>query len=299
MSDKVIKYVGVALCFILGIFVGIVMTSKNSSDPALKRMIQQQTKSLDNIKSNLLLDQGLTGGDIDKDSMQPMAALLLTQQDLQKRLTLVETKVNAITEIFKNPQRGGGQFGGGRPPGPPPEDLSKVHKIDVGKSYIKGDKNAKVTIVAFHDFQCPFCARFHPIVNEVVKAYPTGVRYIIKNFPLSFHQQAKSAAKAALAAGEQGKYFEMVDLVIKNNRVLSDEKYREFAKGLGLDLNKFSKDLKEKDAQWDALIKDEMTLGGSVDVRGTPTFYINGKKTVARSLDQFKQEIDAILNEKK
>jgi len=125
-----------------------------------------------------------------------------------------------------------------------------------------------------------------------VKAYPNDVKLVIKNFPLPFHPNARPAAKAALAAGEQGKYFEMADALIANQQTLSEAKYLELAKQLGLNVKQFEKDLKEKDAKFEAVIAADMQLVDEVDVRGTPTFFINGKKTMARDVESFKAEIE-------
>ncbi len=88
------------------------------------------------------------------------------------------------------------------------------------------------SIVAFDDYQCPFCARFHAPILEVLKAYPDKVNFMIKNFPLDFHPQAIPAAKAVLAAGEQGKYFEMSDALLADNKDLSEERFKKEAEKL-------------------------------------------------------------------
>lgn len=177
----------------------------------------------------------------------------------------------------------------------PTEDYTTVHKIEVGHSTLIGKQDAPITIVEFMDFQCPYCGRFHPPVEEIVKLYPDQVNYMIKNYPLPFHPQAKPAAKAAFAAGEQGKYAEMASLIVKNQTNLNDETYKNLAQQLGLDVEKFLKDLKDKDAQWEDYINKDIELGAKIGVRGTPTFFINGKKTRARVVEDYKKEIDAIL----
>jgi protein-disulfide isomerase len=182
-----------------------------------------------------------------------------------------------------------------QPQQPPPEDMNKVYAIDPGISSILGNKNAPVTIVEFSDFQCPFCARFYSAVKDVLAAYPDKVRVIIKNFPLPFHPNARPAAKLAMAANEQGKFQGMMESLLANGGDVSDDKIKEYAKNLGLDYNKLMADYKNKDAQWEKQIQDDMQLGESVDVRGTPTFYLNGRKTNARDLASFKVQIDAIL----
>lgn len=208
------------------------------------------------------------------------------------RLTVIERRLKNIEEKMTAAPAGGPTA---RPQMPPSEDYDKVYNIEAGKSYVKGKKNAPVTIVAFTDFQCPFCARFHTPFQEALKAYPDKVNFIIKNYPLPFHPNAKPAAKVALAAGEQGKYFEMTDALLENQQMLNDDGYKEAAKKIGLNFDKLMKDLKDKDAVYEEMINQDTQLSSSIDVRGTPTFFINGKKTMARDLDAIKAAIEKEL----
>ena len=182
---------------------------------------------------------------------------------------------------------------------PQEEDYSKVYALDAGTSPIIGNPQAPVTIVKFSDFQCPFCHRFFPPVKDILKAYPQQVRLIIKNYPLPFHPNARPAAKLALAANVQGKYFEAVDILLANGANVSDDKIKEYAKTIGLDANKWMDDYKNKDAEWEKQVEADMALAEQSDVRGTPTFFINGKKTMARDFNGFKAEVEKILAEKK
>ena len=176
------------------------------------------------------------------------------------------------------------------------EDFSRAYGIDIAHSPILGRKDAPITIVEFVDLQCPYCSRFHPIVLDAQKAFPDKVNVVLKNFPLPFHSQAIPAAKAAFAAGEQGKYWEMVDALLKNSQNLSEKKYRELAGKLGLNVRQFLQDYKEKDLQWQEYIQKDVALGNKSAVRGTPTIYINGRKTQARDLEGFKDEIKGYLH---
>ena len=178
------------------------------------------------------------------------------------------------------------------------EDYTKVYDIDIGNSAVIGPKDAPVTIVEFVDFQCPYCARFHPLVLEAIKAYPDKVKAVIKNFPLPFHKEALPAAKAAFAAGEQGKYWDMANAILSDNSNLNEKAYRGLAKKIGLDSAKFQKDIQEKDVLWQEYIQKDIVLGNKVEVRGTPTIYINGRKSGARNIEGFKQEIEAVLKKK-
>jgi protein-disulfide isomerase len=183
-----------------------------------------------------------------------------------------------------------------QPQQPPMPSPDTVYTIPVGTSVVAGAKNPKVTIVEFVDYECPFCSRFHDPMVEAVKAFPNDAAYIIKHFPLSFHANARPAAKAALAAGEQGKFHEMSDLILDNQQSLSEATYEKLAKDLGLNVSKFKDDLKNNDAKYEKILNDDMALGGTVDVRGTPSYYINGKVSNSRDAAAWKNEIQALLN---
>jgi protein-disulfide isomerase len=181
---------------------------------------------------------------------------------------------------------------------PPAEDPNKVYVFEVGPTPVLGKVDAPVAITMFADLECPYCARFYEPIKEVLNAYPGKARFMIKNFPLSFHRNAMPSAKVALAAGLQGKYFEMVDILMKNSGQASEDKLKEYAKTLGLDEKKLLESLKAKDAEFEKQIKADMSLGERSGVRGTPTFFLNGKKTRAHSLTSWKAEIDKILSSK-
>ena len=264
-----------AMVVVVAVFVGVSLTVQQVNHPIMRRLVAQQEEILSLEKK---IDRVL--------SASPTSAP--GADDLQLVSKKLDTVLIALRPLQQLQQAQQG-------PQMPSDEYTKVHAIDLGQSPVKGNKDAPITIVEFMDFQCPFCARFHPAVNEVLAAYPDKVKFVIKNFPLSFHPNAKPAAKAALAAGEQGKYYEMADLLLNNNQNLNEEAFKAHAKTLGLNVNKFMKDLKDKDAQWEKIIGDDTKLGESVDVRGTPTYFINGRKTMARDLASYKKEIDAIV----
>ncbi len=204
---------------------------------------------------------------------------------IQNQLNMIQNRMNS----------GNGFNGQQVPPQPPPEDMNKVYNLDPGISSILGDRNAPVTITEFSDFQCPFCSRFYSVIKDVLGAYPGKVRVVIKNFPLPFHPNARPAAKLAMAANEQGKFQGMMEALLNNSGDVSDDKIKEYAKNLGLDYNKLMADYKNQDARWEKQIQEDMQLAENSDVRGTPTFYLNGKKTNARDLSSFKSQIDPLL----
>ncbi|MBZ4416433.1 thioredoxin domain-containing protein [Myxococcus sp. RHSTA-1-4] len=177
-------------------------------------------------------------------------------------------------------------------PGAPAEP--PVQKVDVGNAPVKGAKNAPVTIVAFSDFECPFCSRVLPTLKQIEEQYGNKVKVAFKNQPLPFHQNAKPAAAAALAAHEQGKFWEMHDKLFANQRALDRASLEKYAQELGLNMNKFKADLDSGkfNAQIDADAAEGQRLGAS----GTPTFFINGRTLVgAQPLEAFKRVIDEEL----
>jgi len=178
-------------------------------------------------------------------------------------------------------------------PSRPQEDPNKVYSLNIGDSYAKGPEGAKVTIVEWSDFQCPFCSQAAGLIDQITKAYPNDVKFVYKNYPLPFHKQAMPAAKAAVAAGKQGKFFEMHDKIFANQRSLNDDVYVQYASELGLNVDQFKKDMDSPEVQ--AQIDKEMTEARSADVRGTPTIFINGKKPQGRSFELYKGIIDGIL----
>jgi len=218
--------------------------------------------------------------------------ILTVQEKIEKRLQNIEKQGKDLQGAIKKLKS---------PPAQEPEeeDYLRIHEINIDGSPVLGKIEAPVTIVEFIDIQCPFCARFHPLVVEAVAAFPDKVKAVVKNYPLPFHQQAIPAAKAALAAGEQGKYWEMLDGLLKNSSSLNEKQFNTLAKELGLNVKKFQKDYKDKDVQWQEHIQKDISLGNKVEVRGTPTIYLNGRKTKARNIDSLKSEIELILNNRK
>jgi protein-disulfide isomerase len=163
--------------------------------------------------------------------------------------------------------------------------------VEVGKAPIRGNPRAPVTVVEFSDFQCPFCVRSRPTVNKVRETYGDKVRWVFRHFPLDFHAQAEKAGEAAACAGEQGRFWEMHDLLWANAAKLKVPDLKAHAASLGLDTAKFDQCLDSgKDA---ALVHADQEAGQSYGVSGTPAFFINGRPLVgAQPFDAFAQVID-------
>jgi protein-disulfide isomerase len=180
-----------------------------------------------------------------------------------------------------------------RPKGPAapaqPAAQTAAYDLPIGSSHVLGVKNAPVTVTVFSDYECPFCSRVDPFLRDLVKDpdLKAKVNVVFKHFPLSFHQNAKPASKAALAAGEQGsdKFWAMSDKMFQNQRQLSPENFSKWAKEIGLDVTKFNNDLKNNDAKYEAAIKADTDLGvNNAKVRGTPSIYVAGWELRDRSV---------------
>lgn len=140
----------------------------------------------------------------------------------------------------------------------------------------RGSPMAQVTIVEFSDFECPYCGRAHPVVQQLLNEFEGRVRVVFKNFPLSAHPHAMSAARAAVAAGNQGKFWEMHDLLFEHQTQLEDEDIEGYAEQLGLDMERFRTDMAAPETQ--RRIEQDKEEGQQAGVEGTPTFFIDGRR---------------------
>jgi protein-disulfide isomerase len=139
-----------------------------------------------------------------------------------------------------------------------------------------GPESAKVSIVEFSDFQCPYCAQASETVKKIRETYGERVRFVFRQFPLSFHQNARGAAEAAFAAHAQGKFWPYHDRLFEHQGALDRKSLETYAQELGLDLPAFKKGLDDK--SFDQQIEADLALGKTAKVDGTPTMFINGKR---------------------
>ncbi|MEM3126612.1 MAG: DsbA family protein [Candidatus Woesearchaeota archaeon] len=163
----------------------------------------------------------------------------------------------------------------------------------------KGDKNAKVTIVEFSDYQCPYCARFYSqTLPQIEENYIKSgkVKFVYRDYPLPFHQFAQKASEAAECAGDQEKYWEMHNKIFDNQQQLNIENLKYWAKELGLDGKEFDSCLDS--GKYVSEVKEDIANGSAVGVTGTPTFIINGEiVSGAQPYEVFQQIIEAKLSE--
>jgi protein-disulfide isomerase len=147
--------------------------------------------------------------------------------------------------------------------------------VSEDRDHIQGSPDAAVTLVEYGDYQCPYCGAAYPIIKQVQAKMGESLRFVFRNFPITTaHPDAERAAEAAEAAAGQGKFWEMHDLLYENQNNLGDEDLRAYAGRLGLDLDRFDKELAER--MHAERVHDDFMSGVRSGVNGTPTFYING-----------------------
>jgi len=159
---------------------------------------------------------------------------------------------------------------------PKPKLLDDPVPIPTLGAPVLGPESARITIVEFSDFQCPFCSRAVLQIAETLKAYPKDIRLIFKQYPLESHPQAPISAAASLAAHAQGKFWLMHDILFANRTRLSRENIMGWAKDMGLDMKRFTSDL-DSEAIKKTVLRDQAD-GDKAGVEGTPTFFIDGQK---------------------
>ena len=175
------------------------------------------------------------------------------------------------------------------------EPAPLVLQISTDDDPSKGNANAPVTVVMFSDFQCSACAAAHPILQKVLAQYPADkIRFVVRDFPLtSIHENAFQAALAANAAHKQGKFFEYIEFLYRNQDALDKESLKKYASETGLNPAQFELDLQS--AEIAAEIRKDMADGANYGITGTPTVYINGIKVRRNMADFFREAIERVL----
>jgi protein-disulfide isomerase len=160
---------------------------------------------------------------------------------------------------------------------------------------VKGTANASVTIVAFTDFECPSCAKQHPVLERIMTEFGDRVKLVVRDFPLTQHPNARKAAEAAEAAREQGKYWEYAGVLFRNQSALGIDKLRQYATEVGLDRARFDAALDS--GKFAEKVQRDLIDGHKLGVNGTPTIYINGKRVADYSYENVKAVIEAALKQ--
>lgn len=198
------------------------------------------------------------------------------KQDMVQAYVAKLTKSNPVEVYFKKPKM----------------DI----KVEIGQAPTFGKDSAKVTIVEFSDFQCPFCSRGANTVTEIKKKYGNKVKIAFKHFPLPMHKEAMPAAEASMCVNEQGvdKFWKFHDLAFKNQEKLDEASLEKYAKESGADVKKYGDCVKAK--KYAEFVRKDMEYGETIGVKSTPTFFINGQLVAgALPIESFSEIIDEEL----
>ncbi len=177
------------------------------------------------------------------------------------------------------------------------EALNNHYEVDYGKSPSQGKKKAKYQLVVFTDFECPYCKRGEETVQALKEKYGDDLFIVQKNYPLPLHKQARPAAKAALAAHQQEKFFEYSAKLFENQKNLGDDLYIKLAEDLKLNLDKFKKDMNSQEIK--DLLKADIETAAKVEVGSTPNFILNGVKIAGAYPVEYFDKIIKMLETKK
>jgi protein-disulfide isomerase len=172
---------------------------------------------------------------------------------------------------------------------------SPVFSISTADQPSMGNERAPVTIVEFTDYQCPSCAAAQPTLERLVQEYGDQVRLVARDFPLSQHADALKAAEAAEAARDQGKYWQYVAILMRNQTALSTAKLKEYASELSLDRARFDQALES--GKFAAQIQSDIEEGTRLGIDGTPTVFINGRKISDKSYETLRAGIESALKD--
>ena len=167
--------------------------------------------------------------------------------------------------------------------------------------WLKGNKEAELTLIEYSDFQCPACAYFHPIVEKLAEDYEDykeDLKIVYRHFPLPQHKNAILAGQAAEAAGKQGKFWEMAGMIFESQNRWSESEqdeakniFRELARTLNLNIEQWEKDIENEDIK--KSIDEDYKEGVKIGINATPTFFLNGKKLQnPRSYEEFKEMLN-------
>ncbi len=272
--------------------VGLNMTKfkKDMDDPKIKEEIAEQQKLASSVGASGTPTFFINGRQI--VGAQPFSEFQkIIDEEIKKADDLVK-KGTPLKDVYQKLME---QAAATPPPAPSaPEAPPAKVDIKIGDAPVKGPASAKVTVVEFSDFQCPFCGRVNPTLKEIEDQYKGKIKIAFRNLPLPFHDKAHLAAEAALAANEQGKFWAMHDKLFANQQALDRASLEKYAQEIGLNMNKFTAALDS--GKFKDKVDSDAKEGAAVGATGTPTFFINGTRLVgAQPADKFKELIDAEL----
>ncbi len=205
-----------------------------------------------------------------------------------KRLMMLLMIIGLIGGIF--------WYGSNKPETSTDEILSVV-----SDDWVKGNKDAPITIVEYLDFECEACGAYYPVVKRLSEEYKDEVKFVVRYFPLPGHKNSMTSALAVEAAGKQGKYWEMHNILFENQRDWGEKQipdpkiFEKYAQQIGLEINQYNKDIASRELR-DRIERDRKS-GQRLNIQGTPSFFLNGKKIEnPRGYEDFKTLIQSEIS---
>jgi protein-disulfide isomerase len=178
-----------------------------------------------------------------------------------------------------------------------PEPVAPVIDVSTDDDPSRGPATAPVTVVVFTDFQCPSCGASHPVIDDITRSFGNNVRLVIRDFPLDIHENARRAAEAANAAHAQGKFFEYMDVLFKNQKSLDIASLKKYATQIGLNRTRFDAALDS--GAYRLEVENDINDGTQYGIAGTPTVFVNGVRVNKLSAETLRAAIDRALSQKK
>ncbi len=204
---------------------------------------------------------------IDQKIKESSRKINKTVKSIDKKFSTLEIKIDAIANRVKGAPSGGG------------EDAPIIAEVGLDDDPMIGNSNAPVIMVEFSEFQCPFCSRFNNVTFPLIKKdyINTGkVKYVVRDYPLPFHEQAQKAGEAASCAREQNKYWEMREKLFNNQQALDVPSLKKYAGEIGLNQNSF--DMCLDSGKYEKEVKKDLEEGSKYGVKGVPGFFIGKNK---------------------
>ena len=205
-----------------------------------------------------------------------------------KRIVTLLLIVGSIVGIF--------WYGLNKPVTPTNEILSVV-----SDDWVKGNKDAPITIVEYLDFECEACGAYYPVIKRLSEEYKDEVRFVVRYFPLPGHKNSMTSALAVEAAGKQGKYWEMHNTLFENQRDWGEKQipdpkiFEDYARQIGLDMNQYERDIISQEVK--SRIERDRKSGQKLNLQGTPSFFLNGEKIEnPRGYENFKALIQSAIS---
>lgn len=189
----------------------------------------------------------------------------------------------------------GVKFGKNNGSGIPALPISTIGVSD----WTKGNKDSKIILIEYSDFQCPACASYHPIINQAIDNSKDKIIFVYRHFPLSQHKNAELAAISTEAAGQQEKFWEMHNAIFSNQNEWAESNdakklFIKYAGDIGLNIEQFKLDIELKELK--DKVRNDLRSGISAGVNSTPTFFLNAKKINPTSYENFKNIIEQSIN---